>query len=389
MKNQSLFAHLVCASLLAAGVEGATSSKPVTDEEAADYAKKMETRFNEGEKDVLVKLLNIEGLVNSALAGLDIDAQERRNFTAGIRDGMVKQWDGSGSLHFLRLTHTNGQPMPLMRVLPETGGVEYQRLALARDPAGRLHIVDVLPLSVGEWVSQSLRQSYLGFAASKDKSLLDRLLGREREYVRHFHALTRLTKDIPQGRHADALETFRKLPKDLQSQRTVLKLVMTAALETNEREYLSLVQLWEQTYPADPTLDFWRLDAFTIRKNYDAALACLDRLQIGIGEDAYLAFLRANLNLLKEDFVAAEKFARTAIQQEGSLYQCYDVLLAISLKKEKFTDTAKLLSELEETSGADLRATIQDSDDYKAFRKSSEYKNWVRAHGKKEKEAQR
>jgi len=383
---------LVCVGLIANSAKGASSSKPISNEEAADYARRMEARFNEGETDVLVKLLNVEVLVGSALADLDIEAQERRDFTAGVRDGMIKKkgsQDEAGSLRFLRVTQTNGHPMPLMRLLPEAGGVEYQRLSLARTSTGKIQIVDILPLSVGEWLSKSLRRSYLGLAANKDKSLLDKLLGREREYLRHFDALTRLTEDLHQGRHAKALETFRKLPKELQSQKTVLKLGMSAALEADENEYLLLVELWERTYPADPTLDFLRLDAFTIRTNYTGALTCLDRLQKEVGEDAYLVFLRANLNLLKGDFAAAEKSARQAIQQEGSLYQCYDVLLAISLKTEKFTDTARILSELEKASGADLRTTILDDDDYKTFRKSSEYENWVRAHNKKEKKTQR
>lgn len=218
---------------------------------------------------------------------------------------------------------------------------------------------------------------YLQLAASQNQGLVEALVKGESEYVKHFEKIKLMTDLRQAGKFQEALNNYYALPVSVQKDKTVLLVRFAVSVQADEQEYVRAMEDLKTALPDDPCLDLILVDAHFLKREYHKAIKCLDRFEKVVGEDAYIKFLRGNVQYASGDRPNAQKSLRKAIAQEPTLVPPYWTLVTISLEDKAFADTAKLLTTLEKTLLVPIAADLSQVPAYAEFVKSKEYEQWM------------
>jgi hypothetical protein len=229
--------------------------------------------------------------------GLDIPDKDSREMFVGARRviddkerGFASQYikivKQGGSLTLLRVRQSRGRQVVLFRLIHPTtqGGVNYLEFAPQRFPDGQVRATDFYAYSAGEFVSATMRRTLLPMVADRSRTILDRLLAGEKDYVRDFPRLGQAMKLLNQGKPAEAHALFKTLRPETRKQKVVLIGRMRAAqVLRDDEEYAAVLKEFGELFPNDPCLELLSIDAFLMRKDYDGAMKAIDRLDRSVG----------------------------------------------------------------------------------------------------------
>jgi hypothetical protein len=239
-----------------------------------------------------------------------------------------------------------------------------------------VRIVDLYIALLGEPMSVTVRRVALPVFAEKEKSFVQRLLSEEQDSVKYQSELADLIKFSRDGKSAEVLATYKKLPASLQREKFVLIHRIKAAQNIDEKDYRAAIDLWAASYPKDMSLPLVMIDGFTLKKQYAKAIESIDKLDKLVGGDPYLKVQRAYEYMLLEQHDKATAQAAAAVSEEPTLAQGYDCLLTISLQRKDYKETARHLASAEKALRVNLSKIVDDSEEYADFRKSSAYEDW-------------
>jgi predicted negative regulator of RcsB-dependent stress response len=372
--HTSAFAVSVSVALLAAAPARA-------DEAYATYARGVERGFAEGRSDALQ--LDLDALAERVTTGIPAKEQVRTGFVTGMKRSGVNQTLGKqladsvkqgGSVRLLRVRDEKGGGRALFRVLGGSG-VNYLDLHLEKGAGGKVKVVDSYVFISGETLSESVRRIYLMAVGEADMSILDRLAGKEQEFLKNLPAMKEMQKAQGEKRYADVIATYDKLPSNLKKERMFLLPRFAAAAAMNdEKQYARAISDFEKALPGDPALDLVSIDGHVLRKEWDKAIARIDSLDSRV-HDPFLEFMRGSMLLQKGDAAGAKMRFRAAIQGDPTLQQPYFAAMEVAMNEKDWQSTADLLTAVERDAGVQL-ANLDQVDEFSAFVKSKEYKAW-------------
>jgi tetratricopeptide (TPR) repeat protein len=358
---------------------------PVTQAPAMDaayvaFTQALEDGINAGEASALDAHVDLERLIERSTRDTSAPSQFAEGFAKGMRRSgvdmgkqLVNARDEESNFHLLRLRMDGGAPHALYRVISKAG-INYLDFELAKNAKGQVVIVDIYPHISGELFSQTLRRMYLMAATEAGHNLMDKMMGKEQEFLKNVPKLQAMQRLTQESKPAEVVKTFRELPPSLRQDKLFLLLRLNAASNLEEAEYQKAIEDFEKAFPNDPSIALISIDGHMMRKDYDSVLKCIDRLDSRV-KDPYLHYLRGSVMLDKGDGKEARRFFQAAIDAEPTLLAPYWVLIGLSLQDKKYKDTARYLTAIERDAGVEL-SELTELEQYAGFVKSPEYKAW-------------
>ncbi|WP_375771927.1 hypothetical protein NR798_13905 [Archangium gephyra] len=345
------------------------------------YTTELEQGINAGDASILDSRIDMERLLGRATRDTSAPKEFHEGFANGMRrSGMklgqqlVSSREDDSSFHLLRLRMDGGTPHALYRVVSTQGGVNYLDLELATNAEGQVVIADFYPYITGELFSETMRRIYLQAAKEAGYDLVDKMMGKEQDFLKNASKLTDMQKMVQEQKFAEVVKAFDALPESLRQNKPFLLLRLTASSQLEESEYQKSIQAFEQAFPNDPSLDLISIDGHMMRKDYATVMKMVDRLDQRV-KDPYLQYLRGSVMLDKGDRKAALAYFKTAVAQEPTLTLAHWVLIGLSLQDKQFKDTARYLDAIERDAHVEL-SDLEEIEQYAGFVKSPEFKAW-------------
>jgi hypothetical protein len=358
-----------------------------SEDECVQFARSMEATVKQGDLKAFDRLVDWNALLNRATDSLGFSPQNRAGFHRGVLDsvtsdkGLAAQITGQvargGSYKFLRVRERNGQPTVLLRLVSDAG-LNYHEWLLTK-VGGNVLASDIYIYISGELLSDTLRRSALPVAKELSKTFIERLTVAESEYVKNFDQLAKMMEQVQTGNHAEALETYARLPEVLRREKGALLARYQAAANIGEAELLKVVEDFRGYYPDDVCMDFLLIDYHVLRQEHDQALAAMDRLDASVGGDPHLNLLRADTVYRQGDKAKAFDLVREANAADPDAIEPYWSLLGLTVLEKDHDKTLAALNRIESRFGVDLSGVAQ-APEYEEFRKSSQGQEWTRAH---------
>ena len=266
----------------------------------------------------------------------------------------------------------DGLPLCTFRMtLPDAGGLNYHDLKLSRSLDGGIRAVDFLEYVSGDPMTLTLSRMFL-LVKSEAQNPAD-----PDSFLAHAGKLQRMKALSNLGKAAEVIQVFETLPPKVRTIKPILILRLAAAMELGDDVALKAIEEYRAAFPGDAASDLISIDMFVLKKNFDEALACLDRIDAKIGGDPYLDVLRAILKLEEGDTSSARAVADRAVARNPDEEDAHIARLSLSLKGKRHADTLEDLRQFERRFGIGNFAAV---DEYAEFLKSPEYREWIMLH---------
>jgi tetratricopeptide (TPR) repeat protein len=344
------------------------------------FTEELEQGITAGDASVLDTRIDLERLIERSTRDTSTPKTFAEGFAKGMRrSGMnlgkqlVDARDEESDFHLLRLRMERGAPRALYRVISKAG-INYLDFELARNAEGKVVIADVYPHISGELFSETLRRMFLMAANEAGYDLLDKLMGKEQEFLKNLPKLQAMQRLGQEEKFAEVVKTYAELPPSLRQVKSFALLRLNAAAHLEEAEYQRAIDDFMKAWPEDPSVDLISIDGHMMRKDYAAVLKSIDRLDQRV-RDPYLQYLRGSVLLEKGDDKEARRLFQAAIDAEPTLVTAHWVLIGLSLQDKKYKDTARYLTAIERDAGVTLNE-LEGLEQYEGFVKSPEYKAW-------------
>jgi tetratricopeptide (TPR) repeat protein len=358
----------------------ATATGPAIDPVYVAYTTELERGISSGDASVLDSRIDVEQLIARSTRGIPAPKGFADAFGQGVRRSgvplgkqLVAGWDDESDFHLLRMRLDGTTPHALFRVISKAG-INYLDLELARDAKGAVVVSDVYPYISGELISDTLRRTYLQAANESGLNVVDKLMGKEQEFIKNLPKLQDMQRFAQQEKFAEVVKTFNELPPSLRQNKSFLLIRLNASSHLEESEYLKAIADFEKAFPNDPSLDLISIDGQMMRKDYAAVMKTIEQLDARV-KDPYLHYLRGSVMLEKGDGKEARRYFQSAIDAESRLVMPYWVMISLSLTDKKYKDTARYLTGIERDAGVKL-GDLKRLEQYQGFVKSKEYKAW-------------
>jgi hypothetical protein len=368
----------------AAELAGMPVGPPPSQDECATFGEELERAMRDGDVATFNRLVDWDALCRRAEHGLDLSAKDSRDFRAGLRNnvGGASGIVGSsaeavrkgGDIRFVRTRTRAGRKSVLFRMSVD-GGLNYIEFPLARRANGNIVATDFYVYLSGENFSQTGRRILLMIIAAQNRSVVDRIVGKESDFVRHSRDIQTLSKAASRNDFTGGLAAYRRMPESLQREKFVQIQRLLCASNVSEEEYLAAMEDMRKHFPDDPCIDFISIDAYVLRGEFPEAMACIDRLSKSLGGDAALESKRGDLLIHQGDYPAARAAARRAIDGGDVRPEPYYVILAAALREQQHDETLDLLKQFAQRFNLVLE-DLETSPEYAQFIRTPQYQAW-------------
>ncbi|WP_299709594.1 hypothetical protein [uncultured Tenacibaculum sp.] len=304
-------------------------------------------------------------------------------FNQGFHNGFSKSFSfgneilnvtNSGSeYNFLKAYRAEGNYYLLFRLSGEVGINYHQHLIKFIDNKPR--IIDSYIYVTGEYLSQTMKTIYN--LSVNNRSFLKRLLNVDE--IKDLKKLASLKQLRDEGKYNEVVDLYESL-SDTSKKKKIFKIyALTSAQYLSNEVYNKYINEYKAEFPNDPSLHLISIDGFILKKQFDKALASIDKLEQTIGGDDFLQFFRGNIYYLKKDYKKAEEKFSYVIENYENFFDAYDSLLTVYVESSNFKEATVLLDKLLEKfemKKEDFKAVLEET--FEEFSKSSEFKNWLK-----------
>jgi hypothetical protein len=365
-----------------------TPAKPITEQEANEFAEQFDASIEERDIDRGNKLIDWEAILHKATETPKSPKLTiiRQNFCKGLtgrlpaKTGMIGRIQGeieNGGTYKCIQVSVAAEPFVLFRLqLPDDKGLNYHRYELKRNASGAVVASDIYIFLTAERLSETLRRVWTPFAHSQLRSGLENLLLPQDPYVASLDALGKFGKLVSGQKPVEALELYHKLPAVVRQDKNALILRLTAAQAVSDEEYLDAVNDFRKYHPDDLATDFIMIDGYAMRMKFAEALACVQRTRKLLGGDSMLLIREAQFFLELKKVPEARKAVEDAILGEPDLSDSYFMGINVSLVDQNFDETVKYLTILESQFDQQFQ-DLQDSPEFADFVKSPQGQKWA------------
>jgi hypothetical protein len=358
--------------------------------ECRDYAQAVVKAVTTGDLATLNNLIDWEAIFQTMATGLEMSDSYRAGVFKGMRNAitdpergfcgqLIKNLKKGGKFSFLRVRQSHGRQVVLFRMLLEgdQGGLNYFEFAPRRYPGGQVRAVDVYTYLSGELISETLRRALLPMVAEESRSILDKLIAGERDYVHDFPDIGRAATLVTQGKGVEALAIYNKMRPETRRQKVVLLGRLSAAqVAGDDNEYAQTIEEFRKFYPNDAGLDLVSIDGFVMRKDIDGAVKAIGRLDQALGGDSYLDTMCAGVCESNGDLEGTRRFARRAVERDPTQVSGYWAVVAYSLKAKDYDETLAYLKAIDQKFSMNFK-DLTKAPLYAGFVKSPQYSQWL------------
>lgn len=330
------------------------AARPITNDDCLGFAARMEYAVAKQKTDMLANLINIRGILDFAIDGIEAPTYFRSQFRNGVLSQtgdlakqLVEKTNKNGSYQFVRIRGGQNSKRVLFRFFSPSVGFDYHEYSLARDKGGVVVVSDLQKLARGESAAETLRRVFI-CGVGANAGWLPKLSQADQDLVRHHSQISRMQTFAKQRQFRAALDVYEALPSSLKRDRVVLDARVESARHVGTSEWKQALADLVQFHGSDASTIFARIGQHRIQGEYDDALVAVEELDKLIGGDAFLNVVRAQLVRMKGNYAAARLIVEPLMENEKLRKHAAQSLYSIahfsddSEEKEKL---GKLLSE--------------------------------------------
>jgi tetratricopeptide (TPR) repeat protein len=281
-----------------------TEEKPVTLEQAAQFAGSIEKSVANKDESFFNKSFDLDALMAKMKAAAP---NESGSFWQGVKRGMgekmnfgtkVIQATGSKGFYALVKQYQKGDKQHLLFRLFSDGAINYHDFELV-NKKDNIKIADAYIYTTGELFSKTLKDIFAEVLKSDAASL---------SALSNFSKLNKL---IQNKDYKKAKAMMDALPENLKNTKVIQLRNIEVCLEIDTALYTQAIDKFKHDFPADPSLNLVLLDGLIINGKYAAALTTVNQLDSQINKDPMLDYYRGLLsNLQGNKAVALQAFER-------------------------------------------------------------------------------
>ena len=364
----------------------APAGKAISDEEVVAFGEAMEQAAASGDVKAMNALIDWDAVLDAATADVEAPAGFRENFRNGARGSTGDKGAFSGQIADACSKGTTYRPIrqrtrdkhktSLFRfAIANSGGVNYHEYLLDRDRDGKARATDIYVYFTGELFSITMRRGYTMMVADQTRGLAAKLLGPDPKLLENLGKIPEIARLLQADKPREALAIMDGMPAAVADSKTVMGIRVRAAQNIDEATYAGALERYRKLFPDDPSTNFLSIDGYTLLKDYDKALAAIDRLDKSVGGDPYIGMLRSGLFQLAGRLADARKAAEAAVAGCPDLIEPCWALLGATLRQDDHPATLatlKLIDQRFEVEFADLTAPPE----YARFVKSPQHAEW-------------
>ena len=201
--------------------------------------------------------------------------------------GITRDYAGT-KFRFLRATTMGARGGLLFRSSGKNGSINYALFTLNEIEPGDYRISDIFIVGLNEFLSDTLRRTWLNVAAGFLGDKAATIKGGNRDYVAHIGEIAAMSRELNDGKFEEVLKAARALPVSVQRERTILLMCMDAAERISIEERNAVYAEWLRAYPDEMDLPLKFVDFYVTQHRWDDAERVLRGLISRLGEDAML-----------------------------------------------------------------------------------------------------
>jgi hypothetical protein len=342
-------------SLSRSGATGAPLERhPATPDDLKRIAEAVVDAVYTHDRDGFNSLVDCERLGERVFSGMRMDAR-KRDFAAGLCEGLTEDslldpWHDTvasgGRFVYRGVADREGFPVARFRFINTDGGFSFVDALVEASPEGRARISDLHTLSSGEYLSVSVRRFYL-LGDGTRPGLRERMRGKDDVVAEYAPEIKRFRAMIESGRHEEALALFKRWPRPLQQDKSLLLLHSHAASEVDDDLYLDSLERLLQAYPDDPCALVASLDVHLLREEPEKGLRVVDAIEREY-PDPYWEVQRAHFLRLASNEEAAEEHLVRALEHEPDLYEAHALRVHLAADRDDWDEVDDQLRDLAE-----------------------------------------
>ncbi len=265
-----------------------TKEKPVTKEEAVQFAKSLEKSIAVRNENFFNNAFDMDAILSKMKAAAP---GESGSFWKGVKKGMgeklklgskVIQSLGSKGTYSIVKQYQQGDKQHVLFRLFSDGSINYHDFELVNKD-GIIKIADMFIYITGELFSKTLTDIFREVHSSDDKNYAA------------LDDFSKLNKLVQKKEYEEAKEMLNRLPENLKKTKTLQLKALEIYLETDTAQYALIAEKFRHDFPDDPSLNLALLDGMIVKEKYDGALDCINQLDSRINKDPLLDYYRGLL----------------------------------------------------------------------------------------------
>lgn len=220
------------------------------------------------------------------------DAEVRALFC----DSTQRAWNERGVTHdfagtrfrYLRTRVLGGRAGLLFRSANDAGAVNFALFTINEAKPGQFRVADVFVVGLNEFVSDTLRRTWLNVAAGFLGEESHQIKGVNQDYVAHIGEVAQASRMMNAGKFEESLKLAKALPPSVQRERSVLLIWIEAADRISTTARREAYGAWLAAYPDEQELPLKLVEFYASQRRYDDAERVLRGLLERIGPDVHL-----------------------------------------------------------------------------------------------------
>jgi len=144
--------------------------------------------------------------------------------------------------------------------------------------------------------------------------------------------------------------------------------------------YGDTLQTYVRLYPQDANVDFMLIDHHLMRNEFEKAYAAVNRMDMKLGGDPYLNFVRGNIRCSQKLYTEGRALLKKTIERCPEFQGPYLQLLESSLTEKDFATTTWTLRQFRDNLGMGYK-DLKSEAAFAEYLKSPEYRKWIQEQG--------
>lgn len=262
--------------------------KPVTKEQAQEFASSLGKSIYKKDNSFFNEAFDVDAMIDKMKAA---SSDKSADYWKGAKEGFGKKIDfgdriieglaNDGSYSLVK-QYQKGDQQHLIFRLFGNGGLNYHDIELC-NKKNKTKIADIYIYTTGETLTESMKDifSQIMNVGEKDSYNMEKI-----------NAMQEIKKLLGKGKYEEAKAIIDALPLNLRSLKAIQIYNIQICSQISDSLNADAIDKFERDFPGDPSLDLVLIDGFFLKKKYDEALACVNRLDKQINADPFLDYYR-------------------------------------------------------------------------------------------------
>ena len=354
---------------------------PDLQRKAEKFARDLQTAIRKHNLPDLRAAFNVPAIVDGICDGVHTSGPKLEQFKSGMARGMrggvdqiADMWCKDDS-KFKHLVLYKGDLAARFRFVEKESGISMLDLVLQTNRQGNLAIANFCNHAMGYDMVEQSRQVAAPILAELDQTFLERLLNNPGVSLEQMKKFSWLSQKVRAGDFAGAVIAYKELPPTLQQTMAATAIYITALQRGDDMNaYKAALKQAAARFKA-ANFQFMLVDVYTLDKDYDKAVSCVDAFMASLEKDAALLTLKSILQNVKGDIHSARATLREAFELEPDCVYAHSKGLDVLLAARDFPAVRDSIVFLEKNEGYRFKGNLNDQA-WAEFKRAPESVPW-------------